>query len=253
MSKDKTKEETALVPTDSMDNLPAEVQEMYAEDSKENLENINDGFHKLSISGSRFKINGEPAGREGIEFSGVVLRELPVNTFYKGKYDPDNVDLPDCFSVGGMNPDSSVKEPCSTSCVGCPNNEWDTGTNAKGEPSGKACSNSRRIIIVVEGVPLPIMMSVPPSALGNFNDFLKLLASKKLPLAAVVTKITFDPNSDFPKPIFDVVSLLDTETYKEMRTLRKSEAIEKVLYSFSTGEKSESSSESAEVSGNDSM
>lgn len=249
------KDEAAIVPVEDMSNLPAETKEMYAEDSKENLENINDSFHKLSISGSRFKINGESAGREGIEFSGVILRELPVNTFYEGKYDPDNVELPDCFSVGGLMPDSSVKAPCSDSCVGCPNNEWDTGTNAKGEPSGKACSNSRRIIITVPGVPLPIMMSVPPSALGNFNDYLKMLSRKNFPLAAVVTKITFDQNSDYPKPIFNMAELLDTEIYKEMRTLRKSEAIEKVLYSFSTGEKtdSESSSGDAESKGDEEM
>lgn len=245
MGKDKTKEETGLVPVDDMSNLPAEVQEMYAEDSKENLENVSDSFHKLSIKGGRFTINGQPAGREGIEFSAVILKEVPVKTFYEGKYNPDNVELPRCFSVGGLSPDSSVKEPCAESCVGCPNNEWDTGTNAAGEPSGKACSDTRRLVMVVEGIDLPLVMSVPPTALKGFNDHLKLLASKKIPLAAVVTKMTFDPSSDFPKPLFDIGSLLDTETYKEMRTLRKSEATEKVLYSFSTGEKAET--ESAEA------
>ena len=244
----KDKEEKGLVPVGDMSNLPAEVKEMYAEDSKENLENVNDSFHRLSTKGSRFKINGELAGREGIEFQAVILREMPVNVFYKGAYDPNNVEMPDCFSVGGLNPDLSVKDPCSTSCIGCPNNNFNTGTDAEGNPSGgKACNNTRRLILTVPGIELPVMLSIPPSSLGAFNDYLKLLATKKIPLAALVTKITFDQDSEFPRPIFEMGSLLDTETYKEMRVLRNSDEIEKVLNSFSTGEKTDSEPKSGDA------
>ena len=98
------KDETSIVPTDSMDNLPAKAREMYAEDAKENLENVTDSFHPLSIKGGRFNINGEMAGRDGIAFTGVILREAPVNMFYVNGYDPDSPTPPASVAPVGQWP-----------------------------------------------------------------------------------------------------------------------------------------------------
>lgn len=238
------KEKSSLAKVEggeALAELTDEQKAMYEEDSKENLVNIDDAFYQLSIKGSRFRIDNEFVGDNGLEFTGVIIREVPMNIFYRGKYDPENTEKPDCFSVGGLKPDSSVENPCHTNCADCPNNQWDTGTNAKGEPSGKACSNKRKVVISVPGMEMPIVLSIPATSLQNFNGYLKKLSRQEpsMPLAAVATTISFDPaTTDFPRLTFDIAGILSPGGYKEMKELRSSEAIEKVLYSFSSEDKS---------------
>lgn len=87
----------------------------------------------------------------------IILDVLKENTFYAGKFDPDNAVPPICYAFGRdvdemaphptMQADLEYFQPQSDTCAACPHNEW--GSAEKGR--GKACQNRRRLQLIPAG------------------------------------------------------------------------------------------------------
>jgi len=230
--------------------VPAALAEEYAKDAEGNLEGMGDAYFKVTTGGSRFKVNDALIGDNGTEFRAVILAKIPVNVFYKEKFDPANPSPPDCCSVGGSRPDSSVEAPQSSDCAGCPQNQFGSGKDQDGNPSrGKACNNTMRLVLKVEGVDLPVMMTLPSTSAfpskkgdkkGTLKEYLKDLSGAKVPVPmfAVETVFSFDSSADvtYPKPQVGFSSFLSEGQYKEMKALRETPATREVLHAFASGE-----------------
>jgi hypothetical protein len=211
--------------------------EQFTEDAQENMTNVKDAFFRVSIRGGRFKVGEDIIGDNGISFEAIILREVPVNIFYLTKYDPSKPVNPDCWSLGGMEPDAAVEHKQNDSCVSCPNNRYGTGTDQEGKRSrGKACRNSRRLVLNVEGVDFPVLMSLPPTAIKAFNQYLKMLTSNvpPVPMFGVRTHFTFDTSSEFPKPLMEFHSILTAAEYLEIREYRMGADAENALNAFAS-------------------
>jgi hypothetical protein len=240
-----TQPSKAVVPANHQSsgmNMPAispELMAAYEEDAQENLDNVNDAFYRIGIRGARFKVADQVIGNEGVSFEAIILREVPVNTYFSSKYDEGNPTNPDCWSLGGLVPDAAIEHKESASCIACPKNKFGTGTDESGKRSkGKACRNSRRIILKVEGVDLPAIMSLPPTCIKGLNQYLKMLSSNKpaIPMFAVKTLFTFDTTAQYPKPKMSFKELLPADEYLEVREYRLSAEVEGALSAFASPE-----------------
>lgn len=147
----------------------------------------------------------------------VILDSILENTFYEGKWDPDNPSPPTCFALGrddgSMAPHPSVVERGQAqheTCRGCPMNAFGTAELGK----GKACKNRVRLMVVKAGeldangrltdiykdpehfASAPATkFSVPPTSIGAYATYVKTVANAlKVPPHGVLTKIAVRPD-----------------------------------------------------------
>lgn len=240
--KEKDEEKKGMVQVGGQ-NVSADLVKQFEDDAKENLENVDDAFYRVSTQNSRFSVSGNLINKDGIKFSGVILRETSVNVFFEEKFDPSNPTPPDCTSLGGIRPDSSVEKPVAETCAECPNNKYGTGIDRDtGEKTkGKACSNTRRLVVKVDGVDVPALVSIAPSALKGYNQFLKNLSASEHPIPYYATRVefTFDTAATFPKILVAPLDLVTSEEYAQIKELRVSAEIENVLYAYADGRETE--------------
>jgi hypothetical protein len=217
-------------------SIPKDLTAAFAEDAKENMEHVHDAFHRVSIRGGRYKVGEEVIGNMGVEFEAIILHETPVNVYYKDRYDPDNPVNPDCWGLGGLRPDAAVEDKQNADCVTCKQNRFGTGTDADGKRTrGKACKNTRRLVLKVPGVDLPVIMSLPPMAVKNLNQYLKQLTSNEppIPMFAVVTRFTFDSAAEFPRPVLSFARM-NIEDYAAIRAYRMSQEVVDALNAYAS-------------------
>lgn len=73
-------------------------------------------------------------------------------------------------------------------CLDCPYNEFGSSTKGTG---GKACKNMIRLYMMVPGSPIPLLVSVPPTSMKNWQNYrINTLAAKGLKPVEVVTELT---------------------------------------------------------------
>jgi hypothetical protein len=117
----------------------------------------------------------------GNQIAAVIIDAVRENTYYPGKFDPDNVVPPVCYSYGrgseaemkahletmanaqdyfspqnaqanpNYNPENG-ELPIVSPCSGCPMNEW--GSADQG--SGKACKSKYRLTVLPAGIYEPV-------------------------------------------------------------------------------------------------
>ena len=148
----------------------------------------------------------------------IILDFVSFNAMYEGRYDPNNIQPPVCFSVGTvvqqMVPSAKAPEPQSTSCSTCPMNQFGSDGN------GKACKNKRRLAVLPADfdADTPIYtLEVSPTGLKAFDKFVSSLAStqRKVP-AQLVTEVDFDPAKDYPTLTFKALRALEAEQVVEV-------------------------------------
>lgn len=99
----------------------------------------------ISFRGGILAIDQSPIPGNKLEV--VVLDFILCNTFYPGKFDPNNPSPPSCYAfareAAELKPHSEAKDPQHQACEGCPQNEW--GSADEGNRRGKACKNGMRV------------------------------------------------------------------------------------------------------------
>ena len=212
----------------------------FKEGAKENMEHVSNPYFTVSIRGARFKIDNKEVGDRGLSFEAVIEQILPVNTYYKVKFDPSNPTPPDCTSIGGVKPDATVDEPQGEKCSSCKQNQFGTGTGPDGKPSkGKACSNAKRLVVKMQGIDLPVLIQLPPTSVKEFDQYLSELTAHDLPFYAVLSTFSFDSNVTYPKPLVDAKGCLSEKNFDEIVTHRKTDEVNAALYAFGVIEEKE--------------
>ena len=141
-----------------------------------------------SGGGLAFELPGEdPEHPEtASNLTGIIIVHHPVNAYWAEAFNGGN-ELPDCSSIDGKRgfaPDTGEVRTCD----GCPFNAFGS---AKDGSNGKACKNGHRIYLLRSGEAIPILLTLPPTSLKTFRNYLaKRIVLRGKRCYNVVTKIT---------------------------------------------------------------
>lgn len=178
---------------------------------------------RISIKQSRFRliVGGQQVKVFENSFIDVIMvRSNPEasKVFFSGSYDPNAEDqMPDCWSDNGIHPSPNVENKVSRWCKNCPKNAWGSAISKMSGKKIKACDDRKRIAIVPESRPDGDMyqLSIPGASLTEFGKYLRMLdeVSPAVPYNGVVTRISFDPDADYPKLLFKPMRYITDEEY----------------------------------------
>lgn len=195
---------------------------------------VSGGFSVISIRGSKWRIkhSGEETlvtDAEGEPIPSLRVLLLKANpaiskNFYEGGYVEGSSDEPDCWSSTGIKPDASVQNPVSPGCANCPKNVFGSRITENGKKA-KACSDVRRVVVLPEGdLPNeryggPLLLRVPAASLSELSAYGKVMKDKGFPYNTVVTRISFDPDTAYPRLRFNAVRPLTEAEIVEVEGL----------------------------------
>lgn len=182
------------------------------------------GSRRISIRGGVFRkvVGGEEVGKlAGREMNVIIVnaRKNVSRIFYAGKYNPEEIVPPNCFSNEGDVPDPSVEDKQGASCATCPQN-----IAGSGEGTSRACRYQRRIAVLLEGdmsgdvyqLTLP-SKSVFGKGEGNihpFESYTKYIAGNGRNINQIVTQVSMDLDSDTAKLFFSPVRHINHEEWE---------------------------------------
>lgn len=203
---------------------PDEAREIMAENMGE-LGGVQ--FDRIKIpsgGGIAFAVIDENGEEDAVkELKGVIIDYHPVNAFWRDEFTGQN-NPPDCSSLDGItgtvvNGDLTETHKCAT----CPHNQW--GSDPKGG-KGKACKNMMRVYLLREGSMFPVLLTLPPTSIGNWKHHVKRLTDKLKMYYSVVTsiKLAKDKNEggiEYAKATFAKAAELTPQETKAIKEYRK--------------------------------
>jgi len=158
-----------------------------SEDLADDMDGLQMTMQRVKIPGGgnlQFEIRGDDPDNPdyGRKLVGVILYHHLANAYWpEGSEYDDNVP-PFCQSFDGK---QGYGEPGGV-CAACAFNQF--GSTANG--SGKACKNMRQIYLLRSGEYLPLQLSLPPTSLRPFNDFMNLaFVARRRPSYSAIVEI----------------------------------------------------------------
>lgn len=127
---------------------------------------------------------------------GVVIHSQKCSA----RFDEDTRGLPPvCASSDGV---IGLEGDVEHVCADCPFNRF--GTAKKG--GGKACKNMIRLYMMVEGSPIPIVVSLPPTSIEGWRNYrLGVLGPRQLKPYEVVTELSLTAETNRAGDRYSVV------------------------------------------------
>jgi hypothetical protein len=231
-------------------NMPAVMAKALKGNVKEAVEDLSggivSGFPLISFRGKTWRVrkggeesNYVDADGDAVQSIEVVILRAnprPSKLYYDKAYVEGDATPPKCWSADGIKPDKGVPEPQSKTCQSCPHNEWGSKITPQGTKT-RACSDSRRLAVAFlheieeKGEDAhKLLLRVPAASLNPLKDYAeKVLAPKGALYFAVVTKIGFDVNAQFPKLTFKALRFLTDEEAEIVVKLREDEEVHRIL------------------------
>ena len=158
-----------------------------SEDLADDMDGLQLTMQRVKIPGGgnlQFEIRSDDPDNPDYErkLVGVILYHHLANAYWpEGSEYDDNVP-PFCQSFDGK---QGYGEPGGV-CAACALNQF--GSTANG--SGKACKNMRQIYLLRSGEYLPLQLSLPPTSLRPFNDFMNLaFVARRRPSYSAIVEI----------------------------------------------------------------
>lgn len=203
--------------------LPA-LDDSFGQAMAEEMEGLQISFDRVKIptgGGLAFEVPGDdPENPDMVkEIVGVIVDHYPVNAYWAEKFAGQNTP-PDCSALDGKNGTGNPGGNCKT----CPNNQWGSDPEGTG---GKACKNMHRIYILREGDVFPLLLTLPPTSLKNFADYLaKRVIGKRRRSYQVLTKIslkkaTSNGGITYSQAVFSVARVLSEEAARKAEEYAK--------------------------------
>jgi hypothetical protein len=188
----------------------------------------------IKINGKEFIMSeGEAKTSLGNSISGIIVGIGPISRKYYKKAYTGEVRAPDCASADGVMPDSSIENPECSKCDKCQYSAWGSKRGFTGD-NAKACQEYIRVAICthdsIDKADKQIYrLDIPSGSFKNLDSFNKKLKIYRLPLGAIVTKISFDPEVSYPKLIFDAIQVFSSERYDTWKHLKDSDQVKRML------------------------
>lgn len=117
------------------------------------------------------------------ELKGIIVDKYRVNTRWAEKFTGE-VSAPLCVALDARH---GVGDP-GGDCRTCPLNQWGSADDGR----GKVCKNLHRVYLLPLDRALPKIVTLPPTSLGNFDSYMRLLAEQSRPYYFAVTRIKLE-------------------------------------------------------------
>lgn len=164
-------------------------------------ENVGGQSNTINVKGAQFYYHDQLLGNT---LRVVILDHSLENAYYPEKFDPANPQPPSCFSLGRVEDDLVPHDKCEEKqgdeqgmCHGCVYNAFGSGENG----SGKACKNTRRLMIMLESGLEEIsdatvaILKPPVTSLKAWAGFVKNLKDTTgKPTLSYITEIKAQPH-----------------------------------------------------------
>jgi len=179
---------------------------------------------RISIKGGTFRLidAGKEVARIEERYLDIVLVKAAPKVsrvFYEGKWDPDNMVPPTCWSQNGDVPSDESAEKQATRCAECPQN-----ISGSGQGQSRACRYQQRLAVVLandqEGDVLQLALpatSIFGKAEGDqrpLQEYARHLDVNKIAPDMVVTRMKFNTDEEFPKVFFKPMRWLTDDEYE---------------------------------------
>lgn len=172
-----------------------------------------------------FSIEGETEDDTEIvkEFEGVILFTHRMNAYWPQALGSDGAaggNPPECSSMDakqGLNYTTGE----AISCESCPHNQF------KADGTGKECKNMRRVYLLRSGIPVPFLLTVPPTSIRDFNKSLaRIMGGSKVPYTQMVIRFklvnaTSKSGVSYSKVAIENAGQLSPEQAKTVMAMRK--------------------------------
>ena len=158
-----------------------------SEDLADDMDGLQMTMQRVKIPGGgnlQFEIRSDDPDNPDYErkLVGVILYHHLANAYWPDGSEYDDNVPPFCQSFDGK---QGYGEPGGV-CAACAFNQF--GSTANG--SGKACKNMRQIYLLRSGEYLPLQLSLPPTSLRPFNDFMNLaFVARRRPSYSAIVEI----------------------------------------------------------------
>ena len=158
-----------------------------SEDLADDMDGLQLTMQRVKIPGGgnlQFEIRGDDPDNPDYErkLVGVILHHHFANAYWPDGSEYDDSVPPLCQSFDGK---QGYGVPGGV-CAACAFNQF--GSTANG--SGKACKNMRQIYLLRSGEYLPLQLSLPPTSLRPFNDFMNLaFVARRRPSYSAIVEI----------------------------------------------------------------
>ena len=183
---------------------------------------------RLSYRGKRWRfiVDGEEELVKELNVNVIIVGVEPsagrfIKTLYLSQYTPGDTSPPDCSSSNGISPDSWVSSPQAQRCNQCPKNVFGSASSRTGGKA-KACHDSKRLwVIRPDDTEIVYGLNVPIMSLKNLAEYGKYIARNNFPLALVITELSMDDDSEFPKLCFKHSGFVEEDIVQEAINLNQ--------------------------------
>jgi hypothetical protein len=190
----------------------------------EEMDGLSIEFDRVKIpsgGGLAFEVPGEDGSDMAKEIVGIIVDHHPVNAYWAEKFAGQN-NPPDCSALDGKTgvTRSGERRPCNS----CPHNDW--GSDSDGV--GKACKNMHRVYILRNEELFPLLLTLPPTSLKNFANYLaKRIVAKGKRSYEVLSKVALQKATSrtgitYSQAVFNLVGILSPDKTKQMAEYTKS-------------------------------
>lgn len=223
-------------------------------------QNVGANFAVVSIKGKvfRIKFGGTETpltvNMQGQEYAApffdvVIPTANPQlsKTYYASGYAEGSDESPTCWSEDGRTPLAPLEnrprmangQPVND-CLNCPLNVFGSKINEVTGAKGKACADTRKLIIVpldAQGIVDtenarfggPMLLRVPAASLQAFAEYDRKLQAMGVPYFAVVTRLTFDQTVAYPKFTLQPLRMVTEEEAQRILALRDHPQVQAIL------------------------
>lgn len=121
------------------------------------------------------------------EFEGIIVGWTEGRSYWSTRFSPGQSSPPDCYSDDLITGIGEPGGPCKT----CPWAQWGSAIGPDGQQAkGQACRTVRLLFTMLRNNALPVVVSIPPSSLGEVKSYFMRLASQGFFFNSVVTKFS---------------------------------------------------------------
>lgn len=153
------------------------------------------------------------------EIIGVIIDHYRINAYWPGAFTGEGTP-PQCYSHDAKTGVGDPGGPCDS----CEYNDWGSGKEGR----GRACKNMWRLYILQSNSVLPVILTLPPTSLKAFREFLKNVTFRRrmrLTEAIIRFGLKREKNDDgilYSKVTFTLVGQLTEEQAQAIKQYAKS-------------------------------